>query len=493
MPELTSSYPASPTEANDKSHRPLWPGFSTDRCPSDFGKGRPSCDGMRAWLNQIGHSDAIIDEMRVIHVAGSKGKGSTCAFAEALLGAHRGRTGFPYKYGLYTSPSLHEETERIRVNSTQISEQQFAENIFEVWGKLGPSDREAESLPKFLQLLLLVCIHTFIKEGVRVAIVETHHGGQYDSTNIFNRPAATGITSLGFDHVAQLGPTIGDIAWHKAGIFKQGTPAFALGEQPEAARSVLISRADDVKTKLRFVGNDPQLPADHHMIRQKVQRLNCSLAKALVCSYLEEDAPADMRDLTDLDIRMALDHVYLPGRFQQLNTGQVQWFLDSAHNEMSIGEPVAWFAQEMTGLSVTRFEADKSTVAHKRSHFILVFSHISSERDGREVLKALIESVSRNKLKFDHVVFCYDGMREDGSLKLDQNFGTPSVQTHYEEIWQTSPLRGQIINTSTIHETISMVENLSSRYGRVNALATGSLHLVGGILAHGRSEALCGT
>ena len=171
--------------------------------------------------------NAVIDNLRVIHIAGSKGKGSTCAFAEALLRVRQERSGFPCKYGLYISPSLHKETERIRVNSTQISEQRFAENVFEVWERLRSKDQELNVLPKFLQLLLLVCIHIFIKEDVSVAIIETHQWGQYDTINIFNRPVATGITSLGIDHVAQLGPTISDIAWHKAGILRPETPAFS--------------------------------------------------------------------------------------------------------------------------------------------------------------------------------------------------------------------------------------------------------------------------
>lgn len=265
--------------------------------------------------------------------------------------------------------------------------------------------------------MLLVGIHTFIRKGVKIAIIETHHGGQFDSTNIFQRPAATGVTSLGFDHVAELGPTIADIAWHKAGIFKQGCPAFTFFDQPEAAKKVLNDRAKDAKVELQIIQSDPRLPSDHIAIRPEVQRMNCSFAKALVDCYLEQDAPGALRHLNDVDIMSGLDNVHLLGRFQYLDRGRIGWYLDGAHNAMSIDNPVRWFSSETKGSLQARLETIRTPRLHHTSARILAFSHISIERDGEEVLQALIDSVRRRKVEFDHVIFCYDGLREDGSMK----------------------------------------------------------------------------
>jgi folylpolyglutamate synthase/dihydropteroate synthase len=78
----------------------------------------------------------------------------------------------------------------------------------------------------------LLAFHTFIREEVEAVIFETHHGGEYDTTKAIPSPVVTGITSLGMDHVDQLGPTLTDIAWHKMGTFKRGVPAFSVPQDP---------------------------------------------------------------------------------------------------------------------------------------------------------------------------------------------------------------------------------------------------------------------
>ena len=160
-----------------------------------------------------------------MHIAGTKGKGSTCAFVRSLLHQHGKRTGFPQKVGLYTSPDLTCIRERIQINGTPISEDLFTKYFYDIWDRLFLRHDDHENAkkpqPRYLQFLLLLAIHTFCQEGTQAAIIETHHGGEYDATNVVSGPVVTGITSIGLDHLAQLGPTIEDIAWHKAGIFKK--------------------------------------------------------------------------------------------------------------------------------------------------------------------------------------------------------------------------------------------------------------------------------
>ena len=193
--------------------------------------------------------------MNIIHVAGTKGKGSTCAFAESLLRAYGSRTGFPARTGLYTSPHLVSYEERIRINKAPISRELFAKYFFEVWERLLETDEGENHLPRHFQLLALVSMHAFISEGVEAAVYETHHGGEYDATNVIQNPIVTIVTSLGMDHVRQLGPGIENIAWHKSGIFKRGANAFS-SKQDEAPTKMLRQRAAEKDVKIEFVEDE---------------------------------------------------------------------------------------------------------------------------------------------------------------------------------------------------------------------------------------------
>ena len=282
----------------------------------------------------------------MIHVAGTKGKGSTCAFIRSFLEAHGHETGYPRKIGLYTSPHLKVVQERIQIDSQQIQKDLFAKYIFEVWNKI-----ESEKLPKprYLQLLLLVAIHTFIREEVDVAICETHNGGEYDATNIFAHPIATGIATIGMDHVMQLGPTIENIAWHKSGIFKSGSPAFSVGQEHQVAE-VLRRRASDKNVSLEFVEDDTVNNSDVLSMKTAVQRRNASLALRLANAFLLQTKPTSCHIITPHEIREGVKHFNWIGRFQQLIHGDHRWFLDGAHNEMSMPYTASWFVDAIKDL-----------------------------------------------------------------------------------------------------------------------------------------------
>ena len=207
------------------------------------------------------------------------------------------------------------------------------------------SQRYTESFyarPRYLQLFLLVSLHTFIKEGVDAAILEAHPGAEYDSTNVIEKPIVTAITPLGMDHVKQLGPSIENIAWHKAGIFKPGAPAFS-AVQETAASEVLRNRASDKGVNLRFVDDDPCLPVHLPQLRPDVQRTNCSVALAVVRSFLDQKAPENCFRLNPSDIQRGISQFFWLGRFQLVVENNFQWFLDGAHNEMSVVKATEWF------------------------------------------------------------------------------------------------------------------------------------------------------
>ena len=352
--------------------------------------------------------------LNIVHVAGTKGKGSTCAFTRSLLQEWGKRTGFPSKIGLYTSPDLTCIRERIQINGQPISEDLFAKYFFEVWdGLFSPQDgvvAEDERQPRYLQLIALLAIHTFSQEGTQAAIFETHHGGEYDATNVISEPVVTGITSIGLDHLAQLGPGIEDVAWHKAGIFKNGAPAFSAPQEP-AVEAVLRSRAAEKGVQFEVVPVDSSLPLSANALRAPVQRINCSLAIALVNAFLSRKSPLEQKKLSAEDIQRAIENFSWPGRFEVITTARCTWFLDGAHNELSIGRAVEWYAEMTTAPSY-------HGAGQPGPPRIIIFSHMSEERDGRSLLGALARAVERNDIQGAEMVFTTYRERRDGTVRL---------------------------------------------------------------------------
>lgn len=284
--------------------------------------------------------------------------------------------------------------ERIQINDEPVVEEEFTRYFFEVWerllplpsqlgerrdipdvigtaaaatsGAMNPSNIQTRIQPRYLQLLLLVAFHTFIREKVDAAIFETHHGGEYDATNVIQHPVVTGITTLGLDHIAQLGPTLEDIAWHKAGIMKEGVPAFSAPQDPGPV-TVMRKRADE-KGGVQLVFIDPEtdsrLAPSHfdggydndsaRVLNVAVQRTNCALAMSLTETFLQRMAPFshdhdhDNRGLSSEDITEGIKRFSWPGRFEIIDEGSSQWFLDGAHNPLSLRQTAEWFARNTT-------------------------------------------------------------------------------------------------------------------------------------------------
>lgn len=222
-----------------------------------------------------------------------------------------------------------------------ISRANFTKYVFEVWDKLLS---HSSGQPRYLQLLMLLSTHAFIKESVDVAIYETHCGGEYDATNVFQNPVVTGITTIGMDHIEQLGPSIENIAWHKAGIFKPGSPAFSTDQEPATA-AVLQRRAAEKKVDLKFIPVDPVLPANARALKPEVQKINCSIALALANAFLKQKSPKEDCCMTSDDILQGIEQFSWLGRFHQIYEGKHQWFLDGAHNELSIPLAARWFVE----------------------------------------------------------------------------------------------------------------------------------------------------
>jgi len=177
---------------------------------------------------------------RVVHVAGTNGKGSTCAMIEAGLRAAGVRTG------LFTSPHLIEPTERIQIDGIPVSEADF-ERAFNVVHEIAET-LDLDCHPTYFETVTAMAFWLFKEKRVHTAVIEVGLGGRLDSTNVVE-PALTVITPIDFDHEAYLGHTIEAIAGEKAGILKAGVPAIFAPQRPEAVR-VLAAQAANLRAPI---------------------------------------------------------------------------------------------------------------------------------------------------------------------------------------------------------------------------------------------------
>lgn len=170
--------------------------------------------------------------MKIIHVAGTNGKGSVCAFLSEILD----KAG--KKVGLFTSPHLVKINERFQINQIPISDQAFLDAYLEVGGAIEEMTGEGFPHPTYFELLFATAMVAFRNAGVEYVVLETGLGGRLDATNMIERPLAVVITSISLDHTEILGDTIEKIAWEKAGIIKPGVPVIYDGRNREAEKVI---------------------------------------------------------------------------------------------------------------------------------------------------------------------------------------------------------------------------------------------------------------
>jgi dihydrofolate synthase/folylpolyglutamate synthase len=182
----------------------------------------PGLDRIKALMDGMGDPHRTL---RVAHVAGTNGKGSTCSML-ASIGTAAG-----LKVGLHTSPHLYRMNERMRIDGTSIPDERLA-GLVGRWAGLFGTVR-----PSFFEATVALSLLYFAEEGVDVAVVEVGLGGRLDATNVVE-PAVCAITSIGRDHTAILGDSIAEIAAEKAGIAKAGVPLLCAAEQPEALAEI---------------------------------------------------------------------------------------------------------------------------------------------------------------------------------------------------------------------------------------------------------------
>lgn len=183
----------------------------------------------RKCLDMLGSPDK---DRKIIHVAGTNGKGSVCAFLSTMLEAH----GF--RCGLFTSPHLVKINERFQINEVMVSDEEFLEAFERIKALADELTGAGDYHPTYFEFLFLMGMVIFQKADVDYIILETGLGGRLDATNAVLRPIACVITSISLDHVEYLGNTITQIAGEKAGIIKPQVPVIFDGNNPEAAEVI---------------------------------------------------------------------------------------------------------------------------------------------------------------------------------------------------------------------------------------------------------------
>lgn len=278
-----------------------------------------------------------------IHVAGTKGKGSTALFADAILRAHGLTTG------LFTSPHILVKEERIQVSGEALKPEEFLGWMNHLRPAL-VSLQDSPMPPTFFDIMTTVGLLHFRSRGVEAAILEVGLGGRLDSTNVF-LPDVCIVTRLGMDHTEKLGNTLALIAGEKAGIIKPSRPVIAHAQEPEA-RVVVEKRCLETGSPLSWLGEDVRIEADEGTdplgfsvrtpagrypglklsVLGRHQRMNAAAAIAAAEIFMRNGKGVPLEPDR---VREALAQTRLPGRIQVLSDAPLL-VVDGAHNPVAV-------------------------------------------------------------------------------------------------------------------------------------------------------------
>jgi dihydrofolate synthase/folylpolyglutamate synthase len=295
-------------------------------------------DRVRVALERLGHPEL---KFPALHVAGTNGKGSTCAIAASCLKQR-------YCTGLYTSPHLIRPNERIQIDGVEIDDDTFGRRIAEIVQILGV-DHELT----YFEFGTLVAFWHFAQERVDVAVIETGLGGRLDATTAC-APKVTCITSIAFDHMEYLGDTLELIAKEKAGIFKPGVPIVLARNFPlspeggegrgEGANQVWREGRDFSSNGVSYTGAHWHLTDLHLPLKGEHQHQNLALALASL------EALTDF-PLTEEQLREGVRTARWPGRLEEF-PGAPLVVLDGAHNPAGVDTLIRAIASEYPSRSI---------------------------------------------------------------------------------------------------------------------------------------------
>lgn len=304
----------------------------------------------RELLSRLGNPQ---EGIKIIHVAGTNGKGSVCAYLNAMLLAGGKKTG------LFTSPHLVRINERFQINGEDVSDEQFLDAFLKVEKAAKEYETEGEGHPSYFETLFLMGMLIFKEAGVEYLVMETGLGGRLDATNVVEKPLACIITSISRDHTEYLGDTLEAIAGEKAGIIKAGVPVIYDASQPGPA-SVIAAKAKEMGSPAW-----PMEPSFYEMKTQSREGITftfaypggekAELAIPYVAKYQMMNASLafymmhilqDVHDIPKNVLAEGLSKIKWPCRMEMAAPGVI---IDGAHNEDGIAQFVStagYFAKE---------------------------------------------------------------------------------------------------------------------------------------------------
>ena len=317
----------------------------------------------RELLSRLGNPQ---EGIKIIHVAGTNGKGSVCAYLNAMLLAGGKKTG------LFTSPHLVRINERFQINGEDVSDEQFLNAFLKVEKAAKEYEAEGEGHPSYFETLFLMGMLIFKEAGVEYLVMETGLGGRLDATNVVEKPLACIITSISRDHTEYLGDTLEAIAGEKAGIIKAGVPVIYDASQPGPA-SVIAAKAKEMGSPAW-----PMEPSFYEMKTQSREGITftfaypggekAELAIPYVAKYQMMNASLafytmhilqDVHDIPKNVLAEGLSKIKWPCRMEMAAPGVI---IDGAHNEDGIAQFVStagYFAKEIEITILFTAVADK--------------------------------------------------------------------------------------------------------------------------------------
>ncbi|MFO7612224.1 MAG: folylpolyglutamate synthase/dihydrofolate synthase family protein [Clostridia bacterium] len=279
--------------------------------------------------------------MKIVHVAGTNGKGSVCAYITGILMASG------YRTGLFTSPYIEKFTERIQVDLKNIPDENLIEYVGLLKEKIKVMTDSGMNHPTFFELNTAIAFMYFKDAGCDAVVLETGLGGRLDSTNVIEDPVVSVITTIGFDHMAILGDTLGKIAYEKAGIIKNGRPVVIYGNLPQEAENVIRQTGIERNSKVvetDFASISDAVPFERGYVFNyknyeglRIKMLGRhQINNACVAVEAAEVLVGNGFDISGDDIRKGLADTRWPGRIEIISEDPMI-ICDATHNPEGAG------------------------------------------------------------------------------------------------------------------------------------------------------------
>lgn len=411
--------------------------------------GKNTFENTKSFLHELGCYEKMEN---VIHIAGTNGKGSVCAFVQSCL------LKAGYRVGMFTSPHLLSINERIRLDGEEVSDDKFAEAFDRVKAVVDRRTERGCTHPAFFEFIFGMACTIFEEFKPDYIILETGLGGQLDATNIIEKPLVTAITTIGTDHTEYLGDTIEEIAGEKAGIIKKQVPIVFDGDNP-AVNEVIMKKATNKQAKT--------IPVFEKYV--KIVKNNDKYIDFLaqygydnsICINLKSGGIYQIKNvhialwiLYTLDKR--LDACILKDGIEStIWRGRMEWIepyflIDGAHNIAGIDKAI-----------VSLQNVDRKIV--------LLFSAVS-DKNYREMIERLVRN-----LPIAEVIVT--GLTVKRGVKVEELKSLFDIHFH-----------GEVFVEREVFGAVKLAKEHINRYENAFIFATGSLYLVSEVIAINKGD-----